>query len=209
MRSKVAVATVSGKAYFLLTKELREKNLQFISLLPGETIPLEAKVVITTQEEKGLVNNGIILVYNPETDPSTVVNKAKRILQGKENYDKIVIGIDPGETFGLAVMTDGIVTETKVCCSISEVLDEIRSLMKDIGFPSTVISTRVGNGVPVYRALLEKLDAELPKNVVLEVVSEAGTDRPSVAHRRGLRDIASAIQIAGRAGHIYPRVESH
>jgi hypothetical protein len=41
----------------------------------------------------------------------------------------------------------------------------------------------------------------------LEVVSEAGTNRPlkNNKHRRGLRDIASAIRIAGRAGHIYPR----
>ena len=205
MRAKVAVATVSGKAYFLLTKELREKNIEFISLVPGEPIPVEVKVVITTQKEKGIVNNYRTLVYNPDTDPSTVINEAKRILQGKETYDKIVVGIDPGEVFGLAVISDGKVTETKVCCSITEVLNEIRILMNDIGFRSTAVSVRVGNGVPIHRDLLEILDAELLRSVVLEVVSEAGTNRPSVAHRRGLRDIASAIQIAGRVGHVYPR----
>ena len=205
MRAKVAVATVSGKAYFLLTKELREKNIEFISLVPGEPIPVEVKVVITTQKEKGIVNNYRTLVYNPDTDPSTVINEAKRILQGKETYDKIVVGIDPGEVFGLAVISDGKVTETKVCCSITEVLNEIRILMNDIGFRSTAVSVRVGNGVPIHRDLLEILDAELLRSVVLEVVSEAGTNRPSVAHRRGLRDIASAIQIAGRIGHVYPR----
>ena len=205
MRAKVAVATVSGKAYFLLTKELREKNIEFISIVPGEPIPVEVKVVITTQREKVLVNNYRTLVYNPDTDPSTVINEAKRILQGKETYDKIVVGIDPGEVCGLVVISDGKVTETKVCCNVAEVLNEIRILMNDIGFRSTAVSVRVGNGVPIHRDLLEILDSELPGSAVLEVVSEAGTNRPSVAHRRGLRDIASAIQIAGRVGHVYPR----
>jgi hypothetical protein len=43
--------------------------------------------------------------------------------------------------------------------------------------------------------------------MVLEVVSEAGTDRPGKkgSHRRGLRDIASAIRIAGRSGYVCPR----
>jgi hypothetical protein len=47
----------------------------------------------------------------------------------------------------------------------------------------------------------------LPPQVVLQVVSEAGTNRAlnHNKHRRGLRDIASAIRIAGRAGHVYPR----
>jgi len=47
----------------------------------------------------------------------------------------------------------------------------------------------------------------LPPEVVLEVVSEAGTNRhiDETKHRRGLRDIVSAIRIAGRAGHVYPR----
>jgi len=38
-------------------------------------------------------------------------------------------------------------------------------------------------------------------------VSEAGTDRylNETKHRRGLRDIVSAIRIAGRNGYTFPR----
>jgi hypothetical protein len=59
----------------------------------------------------------------------------------------------------------------------------------------------------MYKELIEAFDQNLPPEVVLQVVSEAGTNRPlnHNKHRRGLRDIASAIRIAGRAGHIYPR----
>ena len=51
------------------------------------------------------------------------------------------------------------------------------------------------------------LDKALPPNVVLETVREAGTSRcPNEAkHRGGLRDIVSAIQIAGRNGQEFPR----
>ena len=62
MNFKVAVATVSGKAYFLLVNELKEKNIPFLSLVPGDPVPAEAKVVITTEQEKRLINHERILV---------------------------------------------------------------------------------------------------------------------------------------------------
>ena len=55
MKEKVAVATVQGKAYFLIVNKLNEKNISFISLLPGQSVPAKIKLVITTPEEKHLV----------------------------------------------------------------------------------------------------------------------------------------------------------
>jgi hypothetical protein len=207
MKAKVAVATVSGKAYFLIVNGLRERDVAFLSLIPGDSVPTEVKVVITTEKEKHLINHERILVYDSETEPDTIVNEAVKILQGKESYEKIVIGIDPGEVFGLAVLADGRVNETENCFSVQEVLNKIKNIIKDIDVSSTVVSVRIGNGVPAYKDLLETLDAALPPEVVLEVVSEAGTNRHinENKHRRGLRDIVSAIRIAGRVGYVYPR----
>ena len=207
MKEKVAVATVSGKAYFLIVNELRERNMAFLSLIPGEPIPAEAKVVITTEDEKHLINHEKILVYDGKTAPHTVVNEAVKILQGKESYEKVVIGIDPGEVFGLAVVADGKVSETENCFSVQEVLNKIKNITKDVDVSSTLISVKIGNGVPAYKSLLEALDSALPPEVMLEVVSEAGTDRhiDEKKHRRGLRDIVSAIRIAGRVGNVYQR----
>jgi hypothetical protein len=170
-------------------------------------VSTEVKAVITTEKEKHLINHERILVYDSETEPDTVVNKAVKILQGKESYEKIIIGIDPGEVFGLAVLADGRVNETENCFSVQEVLNKIKNIIKDIDVSSTVVSVRIGNGVPAYKDLLETLDAALPPEVVLEVVSEAGTNRHinENKHRRGLRDIVSAIRIAGRVGYVYPR----
>jgi hypothetical protein len=206
MKDKVAVATVSGKAYFLLLNELKERNIGFVSIIPGEPVPAEAKVVITTEKEKPLITHERILVYDEKTEPNAVVNEALKIIRGKERYEKLVVGIDPGEVFGLAVVADGKVVETKNCFGAHELLKEVGSIVKDTE-ASTVVTVKIGNGVPIYKDVLESLDSELPRRVVLEVVSEAGTDRPTKdgSHRRGLRDIASAIRIAARNGRVSPR----
>ena len=107
MKATVAVATVQGKAYFLIVNALRERNMVFLSLIPGEPVPTEVKVVITTEKEKHLINHEKVLVYDSKTEPDNVINEVVKILQGKESYEKIVIGIDPGEVFGLAVIADG------------------------------------------------------------------------------------------------------
>ncbi len=207
MKAKVAVATVSGKAYFLIINELRDRNMEFLSIVPGNPVPAEAKVVVTTEKEKHLINHERIIVYRDGAAPSSVVNETVKALQGKEAYETVVVGIDPGEVFGLAVVADGKVNETGNCFSDKEVLDKVKNALKDFDVASTAVSVKIGNGVPAYKALVEMLDAVLPPEVVLEVVSEAGTDRhiDEKKHRRGLRDIVSAIRIAGRTGHVYPR----
>ena len=207
MKATVAVATVQGKAYFLIVNALRERNMVFLSLIPGEPVPTEVKVVITTEKEKHLINHEKVLVYDSETEPENVVKEAVKILQGKESYEKIVIGIDPGEVFGLAVIADGKVSETANCFSTQEVLDKIKNIIKNVDVSATAVSVKIGNGVPAYKRLLEALDSALPPAVILEAVSEAGTNRNinEKKHRRGLRDIVSAIRIAGRIGYVYPR----
>ena len=207
MTAEVAVATVQGKAYFLIVNKLKERDIPFLSLVPGEIVPTDIKVVITTEQEKHLINHEKILVYDGDTAPDDAANEIRKILQGKEAYEKIVIGIDPGEVFGLAVIADGKVNETANCFSVHEALTKVKGVLRDVDFASTAVTIKVGNGIPTYKELIEEFDHALPEEVALEVVSEAGTNRPlnHNKHRRGLRDIASATRIAGRAGHIYPR----
>ena len=209
MKAKIAVATVSGKAYYLIVNELKRKNIPFISLTPNDIIPIEIKVAITTKEEQHLIDHEKILVYHDGVEPEALINEALQIIQGKEYYEKIVIGVDPGEVFGVAVLADGKVIETGNCFSVEETLDKIKKILRNLEkIPITSVSVKVGNGVPAYKEnLLQVLDNALPSNVMLESVSEAGTNRylSETKHRRGLRDIVSAIRIAGRNGQTFPR----
>jgi hypothetical protein len=207
MKEKVAVATVNGKAYFLVVNELKEHNIPFISLIPGQTVPAEAKVTITTEKEKPLVGQGKILVFKDEADLEVLESEVKCILQGKENYEKIIVGLDPGQATGLVVVADGKVIEQGNCYSTKEVIDSISKVIRPVNFLLTNVTVKIGNGVPIYRELLEELDSAMPPQVVLEVVGEAGTNKPLKENRRSrkVRHISSAIRIAGRAGYIAPR----
>jgi hypothetical protein len=207
MKERVAIATVQGKVYFLIVNELREQNIPFVCLVPGEPVSDSVRLVITTEQEKNLVKHEKILVFRGEGELDNLIGEVKRILLGKEAFEKIVIGIDPGEATGLAVVADGKVIEEGNCYSTQEVINTITKTIKNVNFSQTAVSVKIGNGVPVYKELLEALDQALPLQVALEVVGEAGTNKPlkENGHSRGIRHISSAIRIAGRTGHIVSR----
>ncbi len=207
MKERVAIATVQGKIYFLIVNELREQNIPFVSLVPGEPVPDTVRLVITTEQEKSLVKHEKILVFHSEGELDNLIDEVKKTLLGKEAFEKVVIGIDPGEATGLAVVADGKVIEEGNCYSTQEVISNIIKTIKNVNFSQTAVSVKIGNGVPVYKELLEALDRALSPQVALEVVSEAGTNKPlkENGHSRGIRHISSAIRIAGRSGHIISR----
>ncbi len=209
MKANIAVATVSGKAYYIIVSELKKKHVSFLSLTPNERIPIEIKVVITTEKERPLIKHERVLIFEDGMEPEALVNQAFRVVQGKERYGKIVIGVDPGGVFGLAVLADGKVVETENCFSVEETSDKIKSILENFKSDSaTSISVKIGDGVLEYKDdLLQTLDRMLPSNVVLQSVREAGTNRymSETKHRRGLRDIVSAVKIAGRNGHAFTR----
>jgi hypothetical protein len=207
MKEKVAVATVQGKAYFLIVNQLREQNIPFISLVPGESVPAKMTLVITTEQEKHLVNHEKILIFHCEDEVEILVDEVKKLLLGKEDFDKIVVGIDPGVAIGLVAIADGKVIEEGNCFSTQEVITSILKILRNVNFEVTSVSVKIGNGVPIYKELLEGLDGALPPQVVLEVVSEAGTNKPIKENKRnrGVRHISSAKRIAGRNGKIIPR----
>lgn len=209
MEASIAVATVSGKAYYLIVNELQKRSIPFLSLTPYEPIPVEVKVVLTTEKEKHLIEHEKILVYNEDADVEAMINNAMQTVQGRESCERLVIGIDPGEALGLAVLADGKVIGTETCSSIGEILEKVKSIIRNFeNIPVASISVKVGDGVPLYKQeLLQALDNDLPKGIVLESVSEAGTSRyqNETKNRRGLRDMVSATRIAGRSGRAFQR----
>ena len=184
MKEKVAVATVQGKPYFLIVNKLREQDIPFVSLVPGESVPPQIMLVITTEQEKHLVNHGKILVFQGEENLDRLVEQVKVLLLGKSAFNKIVFGIDPGVAIGLVALADGKVIEEANCFSNEELVNSILRALRNVNFEETTVSVKVGNGVPIYKELLEDLDEALPPQVTLEVVSEAGTNKPLKENKR-------------------------
>ena len=206
MKTKIAVATVHGRAYYELVTELQKKRLPFLSLKPWDPVPLDIKVVITTGEESHQVSHPQILCFEQGSNPESVVDEAILIIQGKQGYEKIVVGVDPGKTYGIAILGDNKVLETLTSSNIEEASHLVADSLKR--FPAEVRVVRVGNGPPEYtKTLLSSLDKDLPEETLMEIVSEAGTSRlmNKSANRRVLRDAVSTIKIAGRNGRILSR----
>ncbi|MCW4000027.1 MAG: hypothetical protein NWE93_07295 [Candidatus Bathyarchaeota archaeon] len=202
MKGKVAVATVQGKTYFYLVNALKEHAIPFTSLIPGEAVPARVKLVLTTPQEQSKVLFEPLMVFRSEAELDQLMIEVMRVLHGKSAYNKIIVGIDPGEATGLAIIADGIVILEENCYSIHQTITNILKVMRTVNLAVTDVTVKIGNGVPVYREILEELDYALPPQVTLEVVGEAGTNRPLKEHRRSrkIRHISSAIRIAGRTG---------
>jgi hypothetical protein len=206
MRMRIAVATVNGRAYYELVNELQRKRLPFLSLKPWDPVPLHIKVVITTEEESSQILHSKILLLEQGSNPETVVDEAILIIEGKQGYEKILVGVDPGKTYGIAILGDNKVLATLTSSNVDEAAHLIVDSLKR--FPAEVRVVRVGKGPPEYtKTLLSSLDETLPEGTLMEIVSEAGTSRltSSSVNRRVLRDAVSAIKIAGRNGRAFSR----
>jgi hypothetical protein len=200
MQLKIAVATVSGKAYYWLVNELKRRKTHFLSLMPNNPIPASIQVVITTEEEKPMVKHPTVLIYSPESDPSAVINEAIRIVQSKEAYKQVTIGVDPGKNFGIAVLGDGKVLKKEqrlpMAMAINTVLTELKN------HPAQTQKVKIGNGMPqLAEEVIARLNIALPETVAVEIVSEGGTSTlRGEGSRRKISDADSAVEIAKKNG---------
>jgi len=177
-----------------------------LSLKPWDPIPLHIKVVITTKEERHFIAHPNVLVFEYESNPMLVIDAALLGIQGKRSYEKVTVGVDPGKTCGVVILGDDNIVETFNCSGLEETVNAILDGLERV--PAAVRVVKVGDGAPAYtKELLRSLGKALPQETIMEIVSEAGTSRfiNETAHRRGLRDTISAIEIAGRKGQILAR----
>jgi len=206
MEAKIAVATVSGKAYYFLVNELKARGIDFLSLTPYEPVPLTVEVVITTEKEREFIKHPKVLVYQEHTSPAVVLDEAAKLIRGKKTFEAITVGVDPGKTFGVATLSDGNVLETLTCASLEETVKVVAEIFSK--HQSAVRVVRVGNLAPSCTAeLLLLLDETLPRDVTMEVVREAGTSRmgSQTVHKRPARHAVAAVKIAERRGQAYKR----
>ncbi len=200
--SEIAVCTTQGRAYYMLVTELKRRGIPFLNLTPFDPIPPTIKAVITTPQEKVQIRFSRVIIYNVDEDPASAIDQALQPTGGKTEYERLVVGLDPGKTVGLAIVGDGNLIESSTSSSPEEAANAVMKALEEFKAKTKVV--KVGDGVREYqRRLLSLLDHMLPPDVRLESVAERGTTRDiGLSPRRGRlsRDARSAIRISMRSG---------
>jgi hypothetical protein len=185
----IAVATEDFGIYYELVRVLRALNLPFLSLSPCDAMPPNVGVVITTAPEEPRIQFRPCLVV-PGPDEKSVrmaVELAQEALTGKEGYENLIFGIDPGKRSGLAVLGDGTVIHTAESSSPEELKEDIRRILRT--HRSKVVRFRVGRGDPPNRNRI--VNALLEFGYPVEITNEHSTSRGNeMPHVKAAVDIA-------------------
>ena len=174
--------------------------MEYVPLLPGQSIPLDLRVIITTGRESTVQGRSVV-AFEEGSDPRKAVEEALLLLLGKTRFRDLMIGIDPGKQIGLAVLGDGVVLETGTYTEAKELIDEVARIF--FAFPSERAVVKIGRGAEVYnKTLRSTLSSRLSPTVEVRMVEEAGTTAENLPPEgEGLsRNIVSAIRIALRRG---------
>jgi len=195
--SEVAVATKNPKALYLVMEVLKGLDLDFVVCEPSGAECQIAKVIITTSDEAhDLDPERVVIVEDDLNEDSMVIALMLHILDIKKPTS-IVVGVDPGMRFGLALVIDGNVVRTKITTSPAKAARfTLRWLaaVNDSFSQESVI--RVGTGSSMFAAFFLREITPHIDSTLLELVNEENTTKV------GESDESSATLIAMRKGRL-------
>lgn len=205
---KVGVFTDDFSLYHDIVRALRRRGVAFVSLDRGELLPPAVGVVLTSwgdfvghQVPEGVPHISVPLDDDGREDVEAGINEALKVLSGVTVYRRLVVGIDPGDRPGLALLGDGVVVHATQIANPEAVAPTLARLLPQ--YPARERIVRVGHGARLVRNRI--LNALLPlaaEGALVEVVDETGTS--PVAPRQPstdlARDIRAAIGIANAHG---------
>jgi hypothetical protein len=187
----IVVATADFEFYHDVVAELRERGAHFTTVRPGEDLPAETRVVVSTADDDLAVPGDVEHVQGMAAESRRAVERALAALRGREG--RTVVGVDPGTRPGIAVLVgDTVVAAFQV--PLSEAVDVIRREVADAPDPLV----RVGDGARIQSARLVN-DIE---DVAVELVDEAGTTPFLGSGARGMGDVLAAVNIARLGGAV-------
>ncbi len=184
----IGILTQDFRIYYDVIKILKTRNIPFISLTGETPIPTDVEVVITSMDEApGIDFPKIVKVGD---DIELAVNQAHRMLFGKDEYKKLIIGIDPGERPGMAVIGDGEVITTDQISSPESITKHIRTILRS--YPAREVTVRIGHGDTLHRNRIINSISGMKLDV--EIADESSTTVEG-------SDIQAAINIAFTRGY--------
>jgi hypothetical protein len=172
---RLGILTRDFRVYNRLLTLLKGMNQSFDSLLPGDDLK-GFDIVMTDMKIQG--NN---IVYTKGLDEF----RLKQIVKAKDS-EKIVVGIDPGPSPGIATLANNVVIDKRSIYNFREIREYVTKVRNECTYRNFII--KIGNGDRNYRnQIIRNLD-----DFNLLIVNEKGSSKTT---KRG-NDSESAINIA-------------
>jgi hypothetical protein len=205
LQYKVAVATLRGRPYYEIIRALKQMEVKYDSIAPADAARSEAKVVITTLDEAGLITGSKAVMLDTELAKYPAVAKAKilKTVAGAAADDSLTVGIDPGNRIGISILYLHEEIASIVESSPADAVEQISAVLASVSSRKKVVKIGDGNmrmALSMAWAIKKKF-----RDVEVQIVDERGTSRPqnTGVNRRGLRDRSSARVIAFRTGRAF------
>jgi len=181
----IVVATADFEVYHDVVGELRDRGVTFTTVEPGDDLPERTRVVVAGPDDEVDPGEASLVRVSPD-EPRRAVEEALATLRGG---GRTVVGVDPGERPGIAVLSGG----TVVAAFAVPLADAVETIERELeGAVDPVV--RVGDGARLQGARI----VEALEDVRVELVDETGTTPYLGQGTRGtgLRDVLAAVNIA-------------
>ncbi|ELZ23178.1 hypothetical protein C475_16054 [Halosimplex carlsbadense 2-9-1] len=190
----IVVATADFEVYHGVVNELRDRGVTFTTIELDDALPERATVVVSAAGEEPPNPDDVPVVRADPDDPRRAVDEVLAILRGGSG--RTVVGVDPGERPGVAVLSGDMVVAT-FHVPLADAGEVVREEVEDAVDPLV----RVGDGARLQGAkIIDDLE-----DVPVELVDETGTTPYLGTGARGMGDVLAAVNIARLSGE---RVES-
>jgi hypothetical protein len=179
----IVVSTDDFEVYHDVVGELRDRDVAFTTCEPDDELPEDASVVVT--DSAHAESFAVPTVVATAGEPRAAVERALATLRG--GTGRTIIGVDPGQKPGIAVLAGDIV----VSAFQVPLADAVATIERETADATDPV-VRVGDG---SRLEGTRLVNDL-SGVRVELVDETGTTPSLGTGARGMGDVLAAVNIA-------------
>lgn len=191
----IGIYTKDFRLYHDLVQGLKKRNISYVSLSSLQHIPNRIGVIITSHAVIHEINTPKAVAADAYDTIDHAIDKALHLLIGKELYQTIHIGIDPGEKPGIALVGDDILILKTQVKTPENVVKNVKRFIKE--YPAHEYFIRIGHGSLLIRNRI--INSLIPLQISIEIVDESKTTS-SQQTQRAHRDREAAAAIAMISG---------
>jgi RNase H-fold protein (predicted Holliday junction resolvase) len=192
MSKIIGVLTRDFSLYYDLIETLNRKAIPFVSCSFNKNIPSEVGVLLTSKQEAEQIKFDKIIRVEDFLSIDSAIDSAFQAIR-RRKLEEILVGVDPGDTLGIAIFSEGSLLDKMALPSSNRTIDELRKIIEN--YKAKRVIVKIGNGAKYQRNFLIKRLKRA--NWLIELVDERNTTTLK-AHRE--KDMDAAVLIALKQG---------